>query len=122
MLSSIDRMRHSQIWNLLDQYADIRDHLEDVLYAMQMLQSQLASDIDDLSVDFDDLTEELNNCSKNLIRFKSAPDHPVQEWPEEPEAEEGLPFPDDDEEPFPVFTEPDDTQLFPWDLMEEEGR
>lgn len=121
MLSSIDRMRHSQIWNLLDQYADIRDHLEDVLYAMQMLQSQLASDIEDLSVDFDDLTEELNNCSKNLIRFKTAPDHPRQECSQKTEPEEELPFPDYDE-PFPVFPEPDDTQLFPWDLMEEEGR
>ena len=122
MLSSIDRMRHSQIWNLLDQYADIRDHLEDVLYAMQMLQSQLASDIDDLSVDFDDLTEELNNCSKNLIRFKTAPDHPEQECSKKPEPEKELPFPDNDVEPFSVFPEPDDTQLFPWDIMEEEGR
>ena len=121
MLSSIDRMRHSQIWSLLDQYADIRDHLEDVLYAMQMLQSQLVSDLDDLSADFDDLTQELNNCSKSLIRFKAAPDHPVQECPKKPEPVEELPFPDD-EQPFPFFPETDDSDLLPWNCSEEERR
>lgn len=121
MLSSIDRMRHSQIWDLLDQYADIREHLEDLLYSMQMLQSQMVSDLEDLSVDFDDLAEEIGKCSKYLIRFKAAPD------PSLPEAAPGsgqiqeLPFPDDDE-PFEFILETDDTQLFPWDCLEEEGR
>ena len=52
MLSSIDRMRHAQIWDLLDQYAGIREHLEDLLYSMQMLQSLLESELDDLSDEF----------------------------------------------------------------------
>ena len=121
MLSSIDRMRHSQIWSLLDQYADIRDHLEDVLYAMQMLQSQLVSDLDDLSADFDDLTQELNTCSKSLIRFKTAPDPPDEDFPGKSGPEVELPFPDDDE-PFPFYPETDDRDLLPWDCTEEERR
>ena len=34
MFSSIERIRHAQIWSLLDQYADIREHLEDIFYAL----------------------------------------------------------------------------------------
>ena len=121
MLSSIDRMRHSQIWDLLDTYADIREHLEDILYSMQMLQSQMVSDLEDLSVDFDDMAEEIGNCSKSLIRFKTAPEPPVPECLPEPGQAEKLPFPDDDD-PFPFSQETDDDQLFPWDHLEEEGR
>lgn len=121
MLSSIDRMRHLQIWSLLDQYADIREHLEDILYSLQMLQSQLVSDLDDLSADFDDLTQELNNCSKSLIRFKTVPDLPDEDFPGKSGPEVELPFPDDDG-PFPFFPETDDSDPLPWDCTEEERR
>jgi len=121
MLSPIDRMRHAQIWSLLDQYADIREHLEDVFYALQMLQSQLVSDLNDLSADFDDLAQELNNCSKSLIRFKTAPDPPDEDSPGKSGPEVELPFPDDDK-PFPFFPETDDSDPFPWDCTEEERR
>lgn len=119
MLSSIDRMRHSQIWSLLDQYADIREHLEDILYALQMLQSQLVSDLGELSDDFDDLTEEFNNCSKSLIRFKTAPDLPDEDFTATSGPEVELPSPDDDE-PFPFFPEKDGRELLPWDYTEKE--
>ena len=121
MLSSIDRMRHAQIWDLLDQYADIRDHLEDILYSMQMLQSQLTSDLEDLSDDFGDLTEELSKCSKNLIRFKTVPDPPLRDDQACPAATQQLPFPNEND-PFPFFPDEEDTQLFPWDCTEEERR
>lgn len=121
MLSSIDRMRHSQIWDLLGQYADIRDHLEDVLYTLQMLQSQLVSDLDGLSDDFDDLTEEIDSCSKNLIRFRKAPDPPDDDFTARSSTEEGLPFLDDGG-PFPIFPGTDDSGPFPWDRTEEERR
>lgn len=120
MLSSIDRMRHAQIWDLFDQYADIRDHLEDLLYSMQMLQSQLTSDLDDLSDDFDDLTEALIKCSKNLIRFKIVPDPPLGDDQAGPAVSEQLPFPNEDAT-FPFFLE-EDAQPFPWDCTEEERR
>ena len=121
MLSSIDRMRHSQIWSLLDRYADIRDHLEDIFYALQMLQSQLVSDLDDLSADLDGLTQELNSCSKSLIRFKTVPDPPVEDFPVNSDLKEELPFADEDE-PFPFFPETDDSGPFPWDCAEAERR
>lgn len=121
MLSSIDRMRHSQIWDLLNQYADIREHLEDILSSMQMIQSQMLSDLNDLSVDFDDLAAEIGSCSKSLIRFQTAPDPPVPAYPPEPGQTEELPFPDDDE-PFPLIPETDDTRPFLRNCLEEEGR
>ena len=121
MISSIDHMRHAQIWDLLDQYADIRDHLEDLLYSMQMLQSQLISDLDDLSDDFDDLTEALSKCSKTLIRFKTVPDPPDEDSLGKSGPEVDLPFPDDDK-PFPFFPETDDSEPLPWDCTEEERR
>lgn len=99
MPSSIDRIRHAQIWDLLDQYADIRDQLEDVLSSMQVLQFQFAADLEDLSADFDDLSAQIARCSHSLIRFRTAPgpsagDRPFETHPEK------VPFPDDDE-PFP---------------------
>lgn len=121
MLSSTDRMRHSQIWDLLDRYADIREHLEDILYSMQMLQSQMASDLEDISVDFDDLAEEIGDCSKSLIRFKTASDLPLPKDPPKSGQTPELPFPDGDE-PFGFIPKTDDTQLFPWDHLEKEGR
>lgn len=121
MLSSIDRIRHSQIWDLLDQYADIREHLEDILYSMQMLQSQMLSDLEDLSDDFDDLTEEIGNCSKKLIRFKTSPDPSASEYPPELDPSQEIHVPDNDE-PCPFFSESDDTPSFPWNHTEDEGR
>lgn len=121
MLSSIDRMRHSQIWDLLNRYADIREHLEDILSSMQMIQSQMLSDLNDLSADFDDLAGEISSCSQSLVRFQTAPGPSVPEFPSEPGQAEELPFPDK-EEPFPLIPETDDTGLFLPNCPEEEGR
>lgn len=109
MSSSVDRIRHAQIWDLLGQYADIRDQLEDVLSSMQVLQAQFISDLEDLSVDFDELSAQITRCSHSLIRFRTAPapsagDRPLGIYPE------GFPFPDDGE-PFSSL-KPGEAPLF----------
>jgi len=71
MLSAIDKMRHSQIWDLLGEYADIREHLEDLFHSLCMIQSLLEAELNDISDEFDDLQEELNSCSLKLFRFKN---------------------------------------------------
>ena len=101
MLSAIDKMRHSQIWDLLGEYADIREHLEDLFHSLCMVQSSLEAELNDISDEFDDLQEELNSCSLKLFRFKN-PGSVLQE----------------EESPFPVNSmhggseSPEDDLLF----------
>ena len=71
MLSAIDKMRQSQIWDLLGEYADIREHLEELFHSLCLVQSLLEAELNDISDEFDDLQEELNNCSLKLFRFKN---------------------------------------------------
>lgn len=115
MLTSIDRMRHAQIWDLLGEYADIRGHLEETFHSLCSLKMSLELEMNDLSDELDDLQEELNNVSLKLFRFKGPAPEELQ-----------------DEDPFPSGLTPDgpdipDDQLlffedgsraespFPWD-------
>lgn len=76
MPTEFEKMRHSQIWGLLNEYADIRDHLEDIFNTLHLLQQSLQQELEDLSLDFDDLQMQLDSCSRSLFRFKS-PEPPV---------------------------------------------
>ena len=109
MLSAIDRMRHAQIWNLLYEYADIRDQLEDLFNSLHVLQQSIEVELDDLSTEFDDLQERMNSVSGKLFRFKNP----------EPQAPEELPFDaclrELPEEEFPFFPDPEDEVPCPWE-------
>lgn len=115
MLSAIDKMRHSQIWDLLGEYADIREHLEDLFHSLCMIQSSLEAELNDISDEFDDLQEELNSCSLKLFRFKN-PGSVLQE--------EESPFPlssvhagpEDPEDDLLFFdSSPQGEDQFPWE-------
>lgn len=110
MLSSIDRIRHDQIWDLLHEYADIRDQLEALFDALHLLQQSLEVELEDLSEDFDDLQERLNRTAMHLFRFKVTPNdtEPVRELPFETTQTE----PEDP--PFPFLNDPQPEPPVSW--------
>lgn len=112
MLSSIDRMRHAQIWDLLYEYADIREQLESIFESLCILHNSIETELEDISEDFDSLQESLNDTSRRLYRFRRAPDPPnSQETPFEDSADDSaqsvIPFLDDPDPEPPVLWGPD---------------
>ena len=110
MLSAIDKMRHSQIWDLLGEYADIREHLEELFHSLCRLQMLLDSELDDLSDELDDLQETLDSCSLKLFRFKN---------PGSVSTEDESPFPQNRISGGPDV--PDDDLLFVESNSQDEG-
>lgn len=63
-------VKDSSIWELLNEYADIRDGLEDTLQSFENLQFEVSSTLGDIQDEIDTLKEHLAVCSARLIRFK----------------------------------------------------
>ena len=109
MLSAIDKVRHAQIWNLLYEYGDIRDQLEDLFNSLHLLQQSIEVELDDLSEEFDDLQERLTSVSGKLFLFKNPEPREPEELPfdtclrELPEEE--FPFCSDQEDEIPFMVD-----------------
>lgn len=70
--------QHAQIWELLNEYADIRDELEDALASFQELKAELETALEDVSQELDEILSHLAECSNHLIRFrKTKPERTV---------------------------------------------
>ncbi|MDC7290255.1 hypothetical protein NXH76_20905 [Blautia schinkii] len=67
-------VKEDSIWDLLDEYADIRDGLEDTLQSFQILHYELSCAMDDIRDEIDALEVGLEKCSRRLMRFKR-PEH-----------------------------------------------
>lgn len=63
-------VKEGSAWELLDEYADIRDELKENLQSFQILHSEMSCTINDLSDEIEELEEHLTKCSRRLIRFK----------------------------------------------------
>lgn len=66
-----DRMRQSGVLDLLEEYMDIRDELEEALNSIELLHGDIRIAMDDISGQLEDLQEHLDNVSSKLRRFKS---------------------------------------------------
>jgi len=109
MLSTIDQMRHAQIWDLLGKYADIRDQLEDLFNSLRFLQQNIEMELEALSNDFDELQECITETSKKLCRFKSGPVNCVDD--EDPASSRAASSPD---EALPFSMDAEEEDPFPW--------
>ena len=63
--------RHDEIWGLLNDYADIRDELEDALLSFQVLHSEIEFAMQDITAELAALNEHLHACDNRLIRFRN---------------------------------------------------
>ena len=63
--------RHDEIWGLLNDYADIRDELEDALLSFQVLHAEIEFAMQDITSELTALNEHLHACDSRLIRFRN---------------------------------------------------
>ena len=63
--------RHDEIWGLLNDYADIRDELEDALLSFQILHTEIEFAMQDITAELTALNEHLHACDSRLIRFRN---------------------------------------------------
>lgn len=71
MADKQDKSRHADIWNLLYEYADIRDELEDALLSFRELHAEIEYAMEDITDELENLQEHLAKCSERLIRFRN---------------------------------------------------
>lgn len=81
-------VKDDSIWDLLGEYADIRDGLEDTLQSFQILHYEISCAMDDISDDIGELEGHLAKCRRRLMRFKRPKHHKY----EDDNAQDELPF------------------------------
>ena len=74
MADKQDKNQHADIWNLLYEYADIRDELEDALLSFRELHAEIEYAMEDITDELESLQEHLTKCSGKLMRFRN-PQH-----------------------------------------------
>lgn len=62
-------LQQTEIWGLLEEYADIRDELEDTLDSFRCLQADIELAMEEVTDELKLLQEHLNTCSGRLMRF-----------------------------------------------------
>ena len=70
MTNKQDRDHNTSIWDLLNEYADIRDELEDTLLSFQELHADIEYAMDEITDELGNLQEHLAKCSERLMRFR----------------------------------------------------
>jgi len=65
------KARQGELWELLNDYADIRDELEDALLSVQNLQEEIEFAMEDITEELAALNEHLHACDSRLMRFRN---------------------------------------------------
>lgn len=63
-------IKDAPVWELLEDYADIRDELDDPLRLFEILQFELTNALDDIQDELDNLNTHLEECSSRHWHFK----------------------------------------------------
>lgn len=71
MTDKQDKNHKTSIWDLLYEYADIRDELEDTLLSFQELHADIEYAMEEITDELECLQEHLGKCSERLMRFRS---------------------------------------------------
>ena len=71
MTDEQDKERNTSIWDLLYEYADIRDELEDALLSFRELHAEIEYAMEDITDELKRLQEHLAKCSGKLMRFRN---------------------------------------------------
>lgn len=70
MMDSQAKLIHSRIWNLISDYADIRDELEGALDSIRILYGDLELAMEDIADELDAIEEHLSMTGRTLKRFR----------------------------------------------------
>ena len=82
------KLIHSRIWDLLSDYADIRDELESALDSIRILYGDLELAMEDIADELDAIDDHLSKTSHTLKHFRTT-DNPL---PPRADEEEELPW------------------------------
>ena len=66
------------IWDVFDEYADVRDDLEDTIAVCQSMKDDLESSMEEISDQLNDIEERLHQCDLIFRRFKRQQRNPMQ--------------------------------------------
>ena len=73
------------IWDVFNEYADVRDDLEDILLSYECLQSEIGDAMDTISEELEALHNRLAVCDRIFRRYKKTSSDQAEEM-------EGSPF------------------------------
>ena len=82
------KLMHSRIWDLISDYADIRDELESALDSIRILYGDLELAMEDIADELDAIEEHLSITGRTLKRFRVTDNTP----PPQADEEEELPW------------------------------
>ena len=82
------KLMHSRIWDLISDYADIRDELESALDSIRILYGDLELAMEDITDELDAIEEHLSITGRTLKRFRVTDNTP----PPQADEEEELPW------------------------------
>ena len=88
MTDAQTKLIHSRIWDLISDYADIREELVDALESFRILYSDLELAMEDISNELSDIEEHLGTTSRTLKRFRTTDNT----MPPQADEEEELPW------------------------------
>lgn len=66
--------RNLIIWEVFEEYADIRDALEDLIEDFYSIEEEVGTAIMDLSDELNEIRERLFRCDKTFRRYKIQPE------------------------------------------------
>ena len=58
------------VWDVFNEYANVRDELEDVLDSFEILQSDIQLALEDVSEAITEITDRLSECDKVFCRYR----------------------------------------------------
>lgn len=70
-MKEVKKNKMDDIWDLLYDYADIRDELEDALLTLECIHADVECALEDLRDELEAVQEHLEASSKRLYRFRS---------------------------------------------------
>ena len=70
MMDSQTKTIHSRIWELISDYADIRDELEGALDSIRILYGDLELAMEDIADELDAIEDHLTVTGRSLKRFR----------------------------------------------------
>lgn len=69
-MSDLNKLLLSDVFDLLSDYADIRDELDDALTEIRILCDEMELAMSDISDELDRVEEHISGCSRRLRKFR----------------------------------------------------
>lgn len=90
MTSTQSRLIHDRIWDLISDYANIRNELEDALNDFRYLYEELEFGMADIHDELDSIEEHISTASRSLKRFRiPAPAKDILPFDQDADSPEG---------------------------------